>query len=302
MEQLNVSGIPALRIRTPSGELIASRDGAMPAEELVAWLKRHYEEASATPDDVLLATGEPDAVAVARLVRQMAARNAAVREAAARRLLPYPAAARAEVVDAFAKGRLATRLTALELLQQWRAPLAEMDPWQPDTIKTGQLAVLQQWAEKAGAEAIRPQQPSPQRLAAAAGDIDRMLKADDTEAAAIRRAAGRAGNGPAAAGHCPAASRPPPIRIASGSWPSAIGWSPRLAGAALAGRPGAAGGHRLPRGGSTPPKSWPAWPRPPSSRCWSSCSATPIRWCARSACAACKISAAKRPPPLWCGC
>jgi HEAT repeat protein/thiol-disulfide isomerase/thioredoxin len=185
VEQLNVSGIPALRIRTPSGELVASRDGAMPAEALVAWLQRHYQEASAEPDDVLLATGEPDAAAVARLVGQLAARNAAVREAAARRLLPYPAAARVEVAAAFAEGRLATRLAALELLQHWRAPLAEMDPWQPESLKPGQLALLRQWAEKAGAEAIRPQQPSPQRLAAAAGEIDRMLKADETEAAAI---------------------------------------------------------------------------------------------------------------------
>ena len=36
--ELGVSAIPALRMLTPDGGLVASLEGALPADELIAWL------------------------------------------------------------------------------------------------------------------------------------------------------------------------------------------------------------------------------------------------------------------------
>ena len=101
--ELNVNGIPALRIHTMLGESVAAQDGLVSAEELVSWLKKQYEAASAEADEVLLTDGEPDAAAVVRLIRQFQQRNPAIREAAIRRLAPYPQKARLGVINAFGK-------------------------------------------------------------------------------------------------------------------------------------------------------------------------------------------------------
>jgi len=108
-KELNVTVVPSLRIRTPRGAQVASRDGYLSAEDLVAWLKEHYEAAAAAPDEVLFDSDEPDPLAVVRLVRQLNSRNPAVREAAIRRLLPYPKIARPAVVKTFSEGKLTAR-------------------------------------------------------------------------------------------------------------------------------------------------------------------------------------------------
>jgi HEAT repeat protein len=193
-EQLNVSVVPALRIRSSGGWTVASRDGYVSAENLVAWLGEQYKAALAEPDRVLLESGSPDAAAVVDLVRQFGDRSPAVREAAIRRLLPHPEVARAAVVDAFREGTLAARLTALELLREWRAPVEGIDPWRPDTISEERLTALEKWRGETGAEPpAQPEKLTPDELASARREIERMLKSTDTEAGAIRERLARLG-------------------------------------------------------------------------------------------------------------
>ena len=192
--KLGVTSIPALRIRTPSGRPVAAQDGLLTAEDLVAWLEKHYEAAQAAPDDVLLKAGKPDAEAVVSLVQQFDDRSAAVREAAIRRLLPYPDVARTAVVKTLHEGRLSARLAALELLGEWKAPLDDLDPWRPETLTAERLVALEKWAHEAPAGPVaRPEKLSQEQLAAAAEQIDRMLKATDDEADAMRQRLARLG-------------------------------------------------------------------------------------------------------------
>jgi HEAT repeat protein len=182
--ELNVTAVPALRIRTATGEVVASQDGAFTAEELVTWLKKHYEKATAEADEALFAAGRPDAAAVTRLVEQFGKRNAAVRETAVRRLAPWPAQARVAVTGVFAQGNLAARLSALELLRQWRAPVDELDPWRPETFTAERTGALAKWARQA-MQPSPPRNPSAEDMAVARRDMDRMLRANSTEAEAI---------------------------------------------------------------------------------------------------------------------
>ncbi len=193
--ELNVNGLPALRIRTMLGESVAAKDGLISAEDLVSWLKKQHEAAAAEADEVLLSDDEPGAADVVRLVRQFQQRNPAIREAAIRRLAPYPQKARLEVVRAFEEGSLSRRLAALELLRQWRAPIADLDPWQPQSLTKERIAALNLWAEKfqppasaAKEGGLKPtlQKLSEQALVEARRDIDRMLKANPGDAEAIR--------------------------------------------------------------------------------------------------------------------
>ena len=181
--ELGVMGVPALRIRTPAGQHVAERDGYLAPDELVDWLKKNYEAATRAADDVLLASGEPSATAAVRLVKQFQQRNPALREAAIRRLLPYPNIARSAVLRAFANGSLTSRLAAIEVLEQWKAPLEGLDPWRPETFTPQRLARLDKWKDREVASGpAAPKKLSKKQLAAARRQIDRMLVADELEA------------------------------------------------------------------------------------------------------------------------
>ncbi len=186
--ELAVVDVPALRIRTADGQHVAGRDGYVAADELVEWLKKNYEAATAAADDVLSDTGEPSAMNVVRLVKQFQQRNPALREAAVRRLLPYPGVARPVVLKAFREGSLAARLAAMELLEHWKAPLAGLDPWHPETFTPERLASLEKWTQReVGGDMAPPKHLSAEQLSAARRQIERMLHADEAEADAIRQ-------------------------------------------------------------------------------------------------------------------
>jgi len=151
-------------------------------------------QAVAAPDELLLGSGPPDRQAVEQLVGRFGSRDPLVREAAIRRLTPYPEAARAAVVKAFRDGNLATRLAALDLLGQWRAPVAGLDPWRPETISPAALAELEKWlSQQPGAPAAHPAVLSREELEEARREIDRLLRGPPEEAAARREQLARWG-------------------------------------------------------------------------------------------------------------
>ena len=191
---LAVTAVPALRIRAPGGRLLAGHDGLMSSEELSAWLKQQFKAAMSAPDDVLLGSGKPDAVAIVGLARQFGQRDPAVREAAVRRLLAYPEAARPVVLKAFREGNLSERLAALELLREWKAPVEGLDPWRPESLGDKSLAPLLAWAEQPVAATAR-EKLSAEEIAAAGEQIERMLRAPDAEVTAIRERLARFGPG-----------------------------------------------------------------------------------------------------------
>ena len=83
----------------------------------------------------------------------------------------------------------------MELLQEWKAPLAGLDPWRPETFTAERLAKLDAWRkESAKTEIERAERAStPQQLSEAGVEIERMLKVSDAEAGAIRERLARLG-------------------------------------------------------------------------------------------------------------
>lgn len=147
------TSIPAISLQTPGGRVVDSREGFLTGEELIDWLAKNQAEAGGKPDPDLTAAGVPDAQAVARLVAKLTgAGEWEQREAVIRRLRPHAPAAATAVVAAFVKGKLAARLAALELLQAWDAPVAEIDPWLPETVTDERLKALADWATRREAE------------------------------------------------------------------------------------------------------------------------------------------------------
>ncbi|MBN1908733.1 MAG: HEAT repeat domain-containing protein [Pirellulales bacterium] len=194
--RLGVQAVPTWQIQNAQGVKIAEKVGYLSAEDLVKWLAEHQAEASAAPADVLMRSGPPSADDTMTLVGQFTDRSPVIREAAVRRLLPHPKSSGPTVVDAFRKGDLSTRLAALELLDEWNAPLEGVDPWQPKTLTKERLAALADWAKNPPDTApTRPEKLTEAQQVELGKQIARMLSVDDAEAAAIRERL--AGWGPA---------------------------------------------------------------------------------------------------------
>src|SRR5262249_54908118 len=158
----------------------------LPADKLVAWLKQHHDRAAAVPLAELTGREPPNALAVVRLVGELKQRDAVLREAAVRRLLPHADQAAAAVVETFAKGPLQPRLAALELLRAWQAPIADLDPWRPDTLTDARLKALHQWAASPGKVPLEKLLAlTDEQKAAAREEIARLLQAADADAVAI---------------------------------------------------------------------------------------------------------------------
>ena len=166
---LDISPIPAPRVVNARGKVVASSDGYLPADELLAWLRENFSRGGGTPNPLLTAKGSPDKGSVEKLVVLFQLADPLDREAAIRRLAPYPHAAAAATIDAFSKGKLATRLAILELLQEWKAPIANLDPWRPETVTPERQAALRKWAESlpsdsvAAAAALKPEEAADAR-------------------------------------------------------------------------------------------------------------------------------------------
>jgi len=192
-----VGPIPALRLVTPGGKIIASHDGALTAVELAAWLEEHYEAAAALPPPELVATGEPSDNDVVRIMTHFERRDAMTREAAIRRLAGYPHAAATATVKVLRKGSLAEKLAALELLQIWQAPVDKLDPWTPQSFNDERLAALDAWVKKTQTAEFKPSPiaasfDGEQRLEIEEA-IAKMLEAEPAEAGAIRERLARFG-------------------------------------------------------------------------------------------------------------
>jgi HEAT repeat protein len=215
---MEFSAIPAVRLLTSSGRLVASQDGYVTGEEFARWLDDNRAKAQSPLDADLAASEPPEGAVLDRLVAALADPDAAVRESAVRRLAPHAPVAANAVVERFEKPELATRLAALELFQEWDAPVGDLDPWRAETITPARLKALKDWAaasksrtagtrpaarpsgssgtsapatKPASTPASGPAALGVQRLEEARQELDRLARgADESEArAAIERLA-----------------------------------------------------------------------------------------------------------------
>src|SRR5262249_18907963 len=152
--RMNIGPIPALRIIGHDGHTISSRDGFQTAGKLLAWLESAGKKSDGDAPFDLKEIKDLNKQTLERLVSHFDDRDVTVREALIRRLSAEKALAAIEVVDAFSRGNLATRLSALELLVTWKAPIKDADPWQPESITESLLTELEDWATETTASEL----------------------------------------------------------------------------------------------------------------------------------------------------
>ena len=196
VKRLGVGPIPALRILDASGHRSRSHDGYLPAEELIDWLQGKATMATEVAGDIP-EVPELEESTLPQLISLLGHRDAGVRETAARRLGVRKGLAGAEVARVFAIGKLGARLSALDLLTIWKAPVDDLDPWSPETITPERLTRLDEWAASLPPDTESEQGPPPlslEELTQARTDIARIANVDAVEMEAIGARLARHGN------------------------------------------------------------------------------------------------------------
>jgi len=193
---LGVSAVPALKLLSSSGRPIDSRDGFLPEAELLDWLQSHLQQQDAEPATGLVDNedGEPNEDNINKLIKALSQRDPLRREAAVRRLVSLRGAVADAVVAQLKSAKLAARLAALEILQEWRAPLDGLDPWLPETLTPERTVALTTWAaNELGAGAAAEVALSPAELATLADELSRYVDASEAEAESMRERLARRG-------------------------------------------------------------------------------------------------------------
>ncbi len=144
--RLEAAALPGLRILGPFQSIVASREGYLELAELKQWLAENRKSADPTIQKVLYDTAEPNDEAIGQLITLLTDSSPMVRAASIERLVAHSRVSAGPVVQILKTGRLVQQLSACEVLRRWKAPVAEIDPWQPDTLTAEHFAPLIEWA------------------------------------------------------------------------------------------------------------------------------------------------------------
>ena len=195
-KKLTVGPIPAIRVLSSDGRLVASQEGYLSANELVTWISSQYESAATVISEGLLAEAAPNKIEVMRILRELSRRDVTLREAAINRLHPHPQIAAPYVIAKLNSGSLAEQLASLELLSGWKAPVADLDPWVPESVTDERIDSLEEWAESNDLESVDSEEDStltPSEIIEVSRLLKLMATADDAAAAAMREQLTRMG-------------------------------------------------------------------------------------------------------------
>ncbi len=144
-EEMEANALPALRLLGPQQQVVAEREGYLPLSELQIWLNEGLLLASPEVQRVLYDATKLSETDLAKLIAFLGDRTPSIRAAAQTRLAGQRGRAANALMQALRSGGLAQKLSALEILHDWDAPVQGIDPWQPESLTDKAFEPLLQW-------------------------------------------------------------------------------------------------------------------------------------------------------------
>ncbi len=144
-KEWQVRAVPAFRILGVDQEVAASNEGFGGLKKLQTWLTENFDSANPKTQRLLRDDKPVDSKVVVELIAMLRDRRPANRKLIADRLAKNKDLSARPLVDVLSAGNLSQKISALEILEKWSAPISGMDPWEPDTISAERLAILGDW-------------------------------------------------------------------------------------------------------------------------------------------------------------
>ncbi len=185
-EEFEVSSLPSLRVLSADRRVAAKQEGFMPLADLQAWLEEAAPQVDPSLTRVLYDKGTPDDSQLKQLVEYLGNRSPALRQSAARRLMDTRGVSAAPIITLMGSGRLSQKLSAIEILRGWGAPVEGLDPWVPDSISAERIETLNAWLEKNAASPATETAPVPEVDPAKVKDtVTRLLQGPASQRQAV---------------------------------------------------------------------------------------------------------------------
>ena len=144
-KEWQVNSVPAFRILGIDQEVCASNEGFGGLKKLQTWLEENFEAANLATQRILREDTPVDPNRVVELIHMLRDKRPNSRKLVVERLSKNKALSAKPVIETLSEGNLSQKLAALEILEKWSAPVAGLDPWEPDTISTERMDLLGHW-------------------------------------------------------------------------------------------------------------------------------------------------------------
>ena len=147
-KEWQANAVPAFRILGFDQEVAASNEGFAGIKKLRTWLDENFDSANPQTQRLLRDEKTLDSKFVVELVSLLRDRRLETRRLSSKRLAKNQLLSAGPLIEVLSTGNLSQKIVATEILEKWSAPVAGIDPWEPDTISTGRLKLLDQWLKE----------------------------------------------------------------------------------------------------------------------------------------------------------
>jgi len=144
-KEWQVGAVPAFRILGIEQEVAASNEGFGGLKKLQSWLSENYDAVNPRSQRLLRDDKPVDARMVTELIAMLRDRMPANRKLISARLAMNKDLVAGPLLAVLTSGNLSQKISALEILEKWSAPIAGIDPWEPDTITSERLSAISEW-------------------------------------------------------------------------------------------------------------------------------------------------------------
>jgi thiol-disulfide isomerase/thioredoxin len=149
-KEWQVNAVPAFRILGIDQEVSASNEGFGGLKKLQTWLEENFEDANPKSQRFLREDKPVNADIIVELIVMLRDKRPSSRKLVKERLFKNKELSAKPIMEVLETGNLSQKLGALEILEKWSAPIAGLDPWDPDTISGERLELLKQWLSGVG--------------------------------------------------------------------------------------------------------------------------------------------------------
>lgn len=143
-----VQALPTIVVVDTTGAKIESVEGYMPMDQLAGWLAEQKAGAVSVLDAALQESADANDENIAKWVSFLGDRKSSIRQIAKQKFLQHRAKAWTAILPVLEKGSLAQRLSAMEILEKWKTPAQQLDPWHPESFQPDSIQAIRKWLEE----------------------------------------------------------------------------------------------------------------------------------------------------------
>jgi thioredoxin-related protein/HEAT repeat protein len=143
-----VQALPTIVVVDTTGSKMESVEGYMPMDQLAGWLADQKAGAVSVLDAALQESADANDENIAKWVSFLGDRKSSTRQIAKQKILQHRSKTWTAILPVLEQGSLAQRLSAMEILEKWKTPSQQLDPWHPESFQPDSIQAIRKWLEE----------------------------------------------------------------------------------------------------------------------------------------------------------